>query len=73
MIKSPEKGEADMSYKCVICEKGPSAGKNVSHSKRATPRFFYPNLQKMRFKYKGKVMRGYVCTKCIKSGFIEKV
>ncbi|MBU2567912.1 MAG: 50S ribosomal protein L28 [Elusimicrobia bacterium] len=48
-----------MSYKCVVCGKGPSAGKNVSHSKRATPRLFRPNLQKTKL--------GYVCTRCLRT------
>ncbi|MBU0951803.1 MAG: 50S ribosomal protein L28 [Elusimicrobia bacterium] len=62
-----------MSYKCVVCDKGPSAGKNVSHSKRATLRLFRPNLQKMRIKFEGSVQRAYVCTKCLKANKVEKV
>ncbi|OGS28121.1 MAG: 50S ribosomal protein L28 [Elusimicrobia bacterium RIFOXYB2_FULL_48_7] len=62
-----------MSYKCVVCGKHPAAGKNVSHSKRATPRQFRPNLQKIRVKFEGSVQRSYVCTKCLKANKVEKV
>ncbi len=31
--------------KCMNCGKAPVVGRNVSHSKRHTPRFFRPNLQ----------------------------
>jgi len=62
-----------MAYKCIICGKGPKSGKNVSHSKKATPRQFRPNLQKMRVKVAGVIKRGYVCTRCLRSETIEKV
>lgn len=61
-----------MSYKCEICAKGPSAGKTISHSHRATNRRFLPNLQKIRVDFSGHVRRVYVCTACIKSGKIKK-
>ncbi len=61
-----------MSYRCQICEKGPSAGKTVSHSHRATNRRFLPNLQKIRANLSGTVRRVLVCTTCIKSGKVQK-
>lgn len=62
-----------MAYKCIVCGKGPVSGKNVSHSKKATPRTFRPNLQRMRIKFKGIITKGYVCTRCVRSGLVEKV
>jgi ribosomal protein L28 len=32
-----------------------------------------PNLQKIRFEMNGKVQRGYVCTRCIRTGSVKKV
>lgn len=61
-----------MSYKCEVCEKGPSAGKTVSHSRRATVRRFLPNLQKIKVKFNGTVQRMKVCTSCIKSEKVQK-
>jgi large subunit ribosomal protein L28 len=61
-----------MSFKCSICGKGPSAGKTISHSHRATNRVFRPNLQSLRIVVAGKTKRAYVCTRCLRSGKVVK-
>jgi large subunit ribosomal protein L28 len=61
-----------MAYKCFICGKGQSAGKTISHSHRATNRTFKPNLQSQRIIVNGKICREYVCTRCVRSGKIQK-
>ncbi|OIO74278.1 MAG: 50S ribosomal protein L28 [Elusimicrobia bacterium CG1_02_37_114] len=61
-----------MSFRCVVCGKGPKSGNAVSHSRRATRRVFRPNLQKIRIILNGNVSREYVCTNCIKSGKVKK-
>ena len=61
-----------MSYKCTVCGKGPSAGNNVSHSKRHTRRTFRPNLKKVRFIVAGSRVHSYVCTSCLKAGKVAK-
>jgi large subunit ribosomal protein L28 len=38
----------------------------------ATRRRFDPNLQKMRVLIDGVARRAYVCTRCLKSGKVEK-
>ena len=38
----------------------------------ATKRRFDPNLQRVRVLLRGKAMRAYVCTRCLKSGRVEK-
>lgn len=60
---------------CFVCSKRPRSGNNVSHANNKTKRVFYPNTQKIRFRMKGQtsVKRSAVCTKCMKSGKIEKV
>ena len=61
-----------MSKVCAICGKAPVAGRNVSHSHRVTNRVFRPNVQKVTIKENGKVKRANVCTKCLKSGNVER-
>jgi large subunit ribosomal protein L28 len=63
---------APMSKVCAVCGKGPSFGHNRSHSMVATKRRFNPNLQRVRVLLKGKPTRAYVCTRCLKSGKVEK-
>jgi large subunit ribosomal protein L28 len=38
----------------------------------ATKRRFDPNLQRVRFMVGGAPQRAYVCTRCLKSGKVEK-
>ncbi len=65
-------GVMRMSKVCAVCGKAPAAGKNVSHSHRVTNRVFRPNVQKVTIKVDGKVKRANVCTKCLKSGKVER-
>lgn len=53
--------------KCEICGKAPQFGHNVSHSKRATPRQFRPNIQRMRVEIDGQVRRVHICTRCLRT------
>lgn len=64
-----------MANVCVICDKRPRTGNNVSHAHNKTRRQFKPNVHKTRFRVVGStnVSRGAVCTKCVKAGKIEKV
>ncbi|MBU1075911.1 MAG: 50S ribosomal protein L28 [Spirochaetes bacterium] len=59
--------------KCVICGKGPISGNNVSHSHLKTRRVWQPNIQKAKVNIKGSIKRINVCTKCLKSGKVQKV
>lgn len=61
-----------MSKVCDICGKGPMYGHNVSHAHNVTKRRFEPNLQSVRAVVNGDVKRVKVCTRCIRSGKIEK-
>ncbi|MFP4446524.1 MAG: 50S ribosomal protein L28 [Desulfosudaceae bacterium] len=61
-----------MSKQCEICGKKPMVGNNVSHAHNVTKRRFNPNLQKVRAVHNGRVKKIYVCTRCIKSGFVIK-
>jgi len=62
-----------MSRVCVSCGKRPTVGNNRSHSNRATKRRFEPNLQRVRIVVDGRPQAAYVCTRCLKSGRVQKV
>ncbi|MDQ7033223.1 MAG: 50S ribosomal protein L28 [Desulfonauticus sp.] len=62
-----------MSRRCEICGKSPLVGNNVSHANNKTKRKFLPNLQKVRTVLpNGKVRKIRVCTRCIRSGAVQK-
>ncbi len=62
-----------MSKVCSVCGKGKLSGNLVSHSNRKTPTSYEANLQKVNVKHAdGKVSKEYVCTRCLKSGKVER-
>ena len=61
-----------MSKVCAVCGNQPGFAHNRSHSMVATKRRFNPNLQRVRVILKGVATRAYVCTRCLKSGKVEK-
>jgi large subunit ribosomal protein L28 len=64
--------EEKMAKVCSVCGKKPVSGNNVSHAHNKTKRRFMPNLQKIRVHSDGVNVRRYVCTRCIKSGRVQK-
>ena len=75
-----------MSRKCEICGKGVHSGYQYTHRGLAkakggvgikvtgrTKRTFAPNLQTVKTKIKGAVKRVRVCTRCLRSGKVEKI
>ncbi len=61
-----------MARKCEICGKGPVSANNVSHANNKTKRVLRPNLQTVRAKVNGATARVKVCTRCLRSGKVEK-
>jgi large subunit ribosomal protein L28 len=61
-----------MSAVCDVCGRGPSFGKQVSHSHRRSSRRWNPNIQRVRALVKGHAKRMNVCTRCIKAGKIQR-
>ena len=57
---------------CEICHKGIVYGNNVSHSNRKTRRTWAPNTQKVRVRVNGPATRMSVCTRCLRSGKVER-
>ena len=62
-----------MSKICEICGKKPMVGNHVSHAHNVNKRRFNPNLQRVRARHQGQVKKIMACTRCIRSGKIEKV
>lgn len=56
-----------MSRVCAICNKGKTAGNNVSHSLRHTRRTFSANVHKTELEQNGKTVNVYVCTRCMRT------
>ena len=61
-----------MAKRCDICGKGPLSGNRVSHANNKSRMRQLPNLQTVHVMVGGRRMSRRVCTKCIKSGRIQK-
>lgn len=61
-----------MAKQCKICGKKPVTGHKVSHSNIKTKTRNFPNLQKVHAFFSGKPQRIMVCSRCIRSGFVQK-
>ena len=58
--------------KCDMCVKGVHFGNNVSHSNRKTNRIWNPNIKRVKCKVNGGAKRIHVCTRCLRSGTVER-
>ena len=61
-----------MANRCEICDKGRLVGNKVSHSNIKTKTVQHPNLQRVRAKIGATVQRIRVCTRCLRSGAVQK-
>ena len=61
-----------MAQYCEVCGKGVMSGNNVSHSNRHTKAAWKPNVQSVRAVVDGEVKRVNVCTRCLRSGKVER-
>ena len=57
---------------CEICKKGTMSGNNVSHAKNRTKRAWAPNTQNVRVIVNGTPARMNVCTRCLRSGKVQR-
>ena len=62
-----------MARKCDICGKHPMAGNKISHAHNLTKRRWLPNIKRVRVTVNGEAKRLDVCTRCIRSGALEKL
>lgn len=61
-----------MARKCDVCGKGVSTGIKLSHSHIRTKRTWKPNLQRVRAIVEGTPRRILVCTRCLRSGKVQR-
>ncbi len=61
-----------MANRCDLCDKGRLVGNKVSHSNIKTKMVQRPNLQRVHAKVGGVSRRIRVCTRCLRSGAVEK-
>lgn len=61
-----------MAKNCEICDKGAQSGFNVSHSHLKTKRTWKPNIQRVRAVVKGEVKQISACTRCLRSGKVQR-
>jgi large subunit ribosomal protein L28 len=61
-----------MAFSCDLCGKNRLVGNNVSHANNRTKRVFRPNLRTVRALVKGAAQRITVCTRCLRSGLVQK-
>jgi len=61
-----------MARRCEICDRGTVSGHNISHAHNLTNRTWKPNLQRVRAVLGGVTRRVWVCTRCLRSGKIQK-
>lgn len=58
--------------KCDVCGKGVTFGIKVSHSHRRANRAWKPNVRKVRAVVNGSVKTVNVCTRCLRSGKVQR-
>lgn len=61
-----------MAKECHVCHKKVITGNRVSHSNKHNKRTWKPNLQRVKILENGTVKRVDVCTKCLRSGKVER-
>ncbi len=57
---------------CSVCGKGVAHGNLVSHSNIKTHRTWGANIQTVRAVVSGRVERVDVCTRCLRSGKVQR-
>ena len=58
--------------KCMYCNKGVTFGHNVSHSNRKTGRTWKANIRKVNAVINGEHKTVAVCSRCLRSGKVER-
>ena len=59
--------------KCAICSKSAHFGNAVSHSHRRSNKIWSANVKSVKVNVNGASKKMYVCTSCLRSGYVERV
>ncbi|MBP3387277.1 MAG: 50S ribosomal protein L28 [Clostridia bacterium] len=59
--------------KCEYCGKSVTFGLKVSHSNRKTNRTWKPNIRKVKANVNGTHTTVSVCSRCLRSGKVERI
>lgn len=58
--------------KCDVCGKSLVFENQVSHSHRRSNRIYKPNVQRVKAIVNGKPTHIYACTRCLRSGKVQR-
>ncbi len=58
--------------RCAICDKAAHFGNKVSHSNRKSSKMWKANVKSVRVNVNGSAQRMYVCTRCLRTGAVER-
>ena len=58
--------------KCDVCGKGIHFGNNASHSHRRSNAIWKSNVLSVKCKVDGQAKRMHVCSRCLRSGAVER-
>lgn len=58
--------------RCEVCGKSPNFGAQVSHAHNVSSKKQYPNIQRVHALVNGAPRYVHVCTRCLRSGRIQK-
>ena len=61
-----------MSKVCSVCGKGKISGNQVSHSNKHNKRNWSANIRNVKAVVDGSPQRVSVCTRCLRSGKVER-
>ncbi len=61
-----------MAKVCEVCGKGRKFGKSVSFSHKKNCKSWSPNLRRVKAIVDGSPKRINVCTRCLRSGYVER-
>lgn len=61
-----------MAKRCEICNKGKMTGHKVCFSNKKHNRTWAPNIRRVRAVVNGSTKRINVCTRCLRSGYVER-
>jgi large subunit ribosomal protein L28 len=61
-----------MAKYCEVCGKGTISGNIITHSDRKIKRTWKPNIRKITVVENGSSKRKSVCTRCIRSGNVQR-